>query len=147
MGTTVSGIFLARNGSFVFNCGDSRVYLLKDGVLERQTRDHSVVQELADFGTITEDEMRSHPQKNIVTSAVIADLRDDLPEVDVKAVNLSGDSTFLICTDGLWESMKRQEMEDCFRDPGKTVQCLFERAIAGGGKDNISAMVIRVSDL
>jgi serine/threonine protein phosphatase PrpC len=145
MGTTVSGIFLTDRESFVFNCGDSRVYLLKDGFLERLTRDHSVVQELVDFGTITEDEMRFHSQKNIVTSAVIADLGGGLPEIDVKAMKISGDSTFLICTDGLWESMRREEMEECFTDHGKTVQCLFERAIAGGGRDNISAIVLRVT--
>lgn len=145
MGTTVSGIFLTDRGSFVFNCGDSRVYLLKDGFLERLTKDHSVVQELADFGTITEDEMRFHSQKNIVTSAVIADLLGGLPEVEVNAVKISDGSTFLICTDGLWESMRREEMEECFTDRGKTVQCLYERAIAGEGRDNISAIILRVT--
>jgi protein phosphatase len=145
MGTTVSGIFLTDKGSFVFNCGDSRVYLLKDVFLERLTKDHSVVQELVDFGTITEDEMRFHSQKNIVTSAVIADLLGGPPEADVKAIEISGDGTFLICTDGLWESMSRQEMEGCFTNRGKAVQCLFERAIAGEGRDNISAIVLRVT--
>ncbi len=145
MGTTVSGIFLTDKGSFVFNCGDSRVYLLKDGFLERLTKDHSVVQELVDFGTITEDEMRFHSQKNIVTSAVIADLLGGLPEVEVNAVKISDGSTFLICTDGLWESMRREEMEECFPDRRKTVQCLYERAIAGEGRDNISAIVLRVT--
>jgi serine/threonine protein phosphatase PrpC len=145
MGTTVSGIFLTDRESFVFNCGDSRVYHLKDGQLGRLTKDHSVVQELVDLGTITEDEMRSHSQKNIVTSAVVADLRDDLPELDVKAVKISGAGTFLVCSDGLWESLRRQEMEECFTDLGKTAQCLFERAIAGEGRDNISAIVLRVT--
>lgn len=147
MGTTVSGIFLADKDAVVFNCGDSRVYRLQGGSLERLTRDHSVVQELADFGTITEDEMRSHPQKNIITSAVIADLRGSLPEFDVKTVGISGDSTFLICTDGLWESVRRTEMEECFTDQERTVQCLFDRAISARGMDNISVIVLRVTGL
>jgi len=147
MGTTVSGIFLADKEAIVFNCGDSRVYHLQGGSLERLTRDHSVVQELFDFGAITEDEMRFHPQKNIITSALIADLRDGLPEFDIKTVNISGDSTFLICTDGLWESVKREEMEECFTDREITPQCLFDRAISAGGKDNISAIVLRVAGL
>jgi serine/threonine protein phosphatase PrpC len=145
MGTTVSGIILTDKGSFVFNCGDSRVYLLNDGSLERLTKDHSVVQELVDFGAITEEEMRFHSQKNVITSAVIADLLGGMPELDVKAVKISDDSTFLICTDGLWESMRREEMEECFTDRKKAVQCLFERAIAGEGRDNISAIVLRVT--
>ncbi len=147
MGTTVSGIFFVRNKFFVFNCGDSRVYILKDGSLERLTKDHSLVQELVDLGTITESEMRFHPQKNIVTSAVVAGWRAGLPNVDVKNVEISGDSTFLICTDGLWESMGKKEMEDCFRDQKKNTECLLKGAIAAGGRDNISAIVIRVRDI
>lgn len=147
MGTTVSGIFFAYNEFFVFNCGDSRVYLLRDGALERLTKDHSLVQELVDLGTITESEMRFHPQKNIVTSAVVADVHGGLPDVDAKAMKMSDDSTFLICTDGLWESMGREEMEECFRDMEKTVECLLKGAIAGGGRDNISAIVVRIRDI
>ncbi len=147
MGTTVSGIFLARNESYVFNCGDSRVYLLKEGSLKKLTRDHSLIQELVDIGTISEAEMRFHPQKNIVTSAVVADLSGSLPDVDVKVVEISGDSTFLICTDGLWESMGHEEMEECFKDREKTVQCLLESAIADGGRDNVSAIVLRVTEV
>ncbi len=147
MGTTVSGIFFSRNGIFVFNCGDSRVYILKDGSLKRLTKDHSLVQELVDLGTITESEMRFHPQKNIVTSAVVAGWRAGLPNVDVKTMKISGDSTFLICTDGLWESMGNREMEDCFRDQKKITECLLKGAIAGGGRDNISSIVIRVRDI
>lgn len=147
MGTTVSGIFFAHNEFFVFNCGDSRVYLLRDGALERLTKDHSLVQELVDLGTITESEMRFHPQKNIVTSAVVAGVHGGLPDVDAKAMKMSDDSTFLICTDGLWESMGREEMEECFRDMEKTVECLLKGAIAGGGRDNISAIVVRIRDI
>ncbi len=145
MGTTVSGIFLADKEAFVFNCGDSRVYRLQGGSLERLTRDHSVVQELFDLGTITEDEMRFHPQKNIITSALIADLLGSMPEFDVKTISVSGDTTFLICSDGLWESVKREDMEKCFKDQKKTAECLFDRAISGGGRDNISAIVLRAA--
>ena len=147
MGTTVSGILLADKEAFLFNCGDSRVYRLQGGSLEKLTRDHSVVQELFEFGTITEDEMRFHPKKNILTSAVIADLRDSPPDFDVRTLSISADSTFLICTDGLWESVKRQEMEGCFIDQEITLQCLFERAVSAGGRDNISAIVLRVAGL
>ncbi len=102
------------------------------------------MQELVDLGTIAESEMRFHPQKNIVTSAVVADLNGGLPDVDVKVMKMSGDSTFLICTDGLWESMDHGEMEECFRDQEKTAECLLKGAITNGGRDNISAIVVRV---
>lgn len=145
MGTTVSGIFFGEKEAFVFNCGDSRVYRLLGGSLDRLTKDHSVVQELVDFGTITEEEMRFHPQKNIITSALIADPRGSMPEFDVKTVSISGDTTFLICTDGLWESMKRKDMDECFTDQERTAQCLFDRAISGGGMDNISFIVLNAA--
>ncbi len=147
MGTTVSGILLAGKEAFLLNCGDSRVYRLQDGSLEKLTRDHSVVQELFDFGAITEDEMRFHPQKNIITSAVIADLQGGRPDFDVKTITVSPDSTFLICTDGLWESLRRQEMEGCFTDQERAAGCLFDKAISAGGRDNISAIVFRVAGL
>ena len=62
--------FLSRKTTLVFNCGDCRVYRVKGGVLSKLTHDHSYVQQLRDEGKITEDEMRTHPRKNVVTEAL-----------------------------------------------------------------------------
>jgi len=144
LGTTVTGLFLTDGRAFVFNCGDSRVYRVEGGALRRLTRDHSLVQDLVDSGVITEDEMRSHPQKNIVTSAITGDLREALPEIDVEEIEGLNGSTFLLCSDGLWESMRKENMEACLPLSGDPAQCLFDRAMESGGRDNISVILLKV---
>jgi len=68
MGAVVGGILLREKSVLAFNCGDCRVYRFSGGNLERVTRDHSTVQELFEQEEISEEEMRNHPRKNIITS-------------------------------------------------------------------------------
>jgi serine/threonine protein phosphatase PrpC len=145
MGTTVTGLLVSEGKCFLFHCGDSRLYHLADRSLEKLTRDHSLVQLLFDEGVITEDEMRSHPQKNILNSALMGDLQSTLPEVEVYEIDCSGRATFLLCSDGLWESVGRNDMEDCFLAHKDEVACLFDKAMSSGARDNISVIVLKIS--
>jgi len=146
LGTTISGMSLSDVDAFVFNCGDSRVYRLKDREIERITRDDSVVQELADAGIITEDEMRTHPQKNILTSSVIGDLRSDLPTFSVGQLRVKKGEVFLLCTDGVWESMSHSNVDDCLsgKDLKETVTRLAEKTIESGARDNFSIIALEI---
>ena len=147
LGTTVAGIFLRHAKATIFNCGDSRVYRLDGPHLRRISRDHSLVQELVDRGMLTERDMRVHPQKNIITSAITGDLEDDAPAVFLRDVEISGRQIFLLCTDGLWESMDTSDMAGCFSggDAEAAVSCLFLRAMATSAGDNISIIVLEVT--
>jgi protein phosphatase len=104
MGAAVAGLILRERGVTAFNCGDCRTYRMNDGEMERVTRDHSVVQELFDIGEIDEDAMRTHPRKNIVTSAVTADA-SETPELYVRGLSRVECDDYFICSDGVWETM------------------------------------------
>jgi serine/threonine protein phosphatase PrpC len=144
LGTTVAGVLFAGGNAFVFNCGDSRVYRMKDTELKRITRDDSFVQELVDAGVITEEEMRTHPQKNIITSAITGDLRSEIPSFSVREIKVVKGDRFLLCTDGIWESMGHDELEGCFlgNDLKRTVECLKRRTTENGARDNFSSIVL-----
>ncbi|MEZ0601015.1 PP2C family serine/threonine-protein phosphatase [Paraburkholderia sp. IW21] len=125
--------------------GDSRLYLHRQGQLRQLTRDHSQVEELKSLGVITEEEARHHPAQHMITRAVgatdVLDLEEDVIEV------VDGD-VFLLCSDGLSNEVSDAEILEVL----STVACehasaeLIERAIAHGGRDNITAVVVQAQD-
>lgn len=143
-GTTVAGLLFAGEQMIVFNSGDSRVYRLSGRYLERITKDHSVVQNLVDAGLITEEEMRTHPQKHVITAAIIGDKKVDKPAVYSKAYMNDNSQRYLLCTDGIWESLSIEEMEQCFiaGSVQNIAQALFVKAMQNKAKDNVSLIVI-----
>jgi serine/threonine protein phosphatase PrpC len=146
LGTTISGMMIVRGKGTVFNCGDSRVYRQRAKSLERITKDHSLVQGLVDAGMITEEEMRTHPQKNIITSALIGDLEHHLPVLSVRDVEIRNGDRFLLCTDGVWESMSHGEMERCLQAGGEEgVSCIVHKIFSAGARDNLSLVVVDIS--
>jgi protein phosphatase len=144
LGTTATGLLMGAGRCFLFHCGDSRLYRLNGRVLERLTKDHSLVESLFDDGVISEEEMRSHPQKNILTSALIGDAQSAFPKMEVREIHLSDRETFLLCSDGLWESVGRREMEECFLPLKGEAGCLFDKAMAAGASDNVSLIVLKI---
>jgi protein phosphatase len=146
LGTTISGLSLSCGKAFFFNCGDSRVYRLVDRKIEKITRDDSLVQELVDAGVITEDEMRTNPQKNIVTSAVTGDLRNGPPFFSTGEMKVKEGERFLVCTDGVWESMSQSDMEGCLvrKDLKEAVNRLAERTMESGARDNFSIIALEI---
>lgn len=104
MGAAVAGLILRERGATAFNCGDCRAYRVNGAEMERLTKDHSVVQTLFENGVIDEDEMRTHPRKNIVTNAVAADWPEP-PELYVRGVSRVEYDDYFICSDGVWEAM------------------------------------------
>jgi protein phosphatase len=138
MGATVSGILLRENSALVFNCGDCRVYRISGGELERLTREHSIVQALFEKGVIDEDGMRSHPEKNVVTSAISADFAGVF-DLYTRAVSRCEGDAFFICSDGVWESLSAQDLlrrlSSGFPNAARE---LFSDLIAARCRDNVS---------
>ena len=127
------------------NVGDSRGYRLRHGVLTQLTLDHSAVQELIDAGSITEAEARVHPQRNLITRALGAG-GNSVPDAQFHAL-VPGDR-YLLCSDGLTGEVEHQAIEMILnesRERGTALNRLLEAALASGGRDNISALVIDVS--
>ena len=141
--TTVSGFIITRkNQLYVFNVGDSRVYLLREGELKRLTVDHSLVQELIDSGRITEEQAFRHPKKNIITKYLGANLSD--LEVDVSKIGEMHKGDLLIAsTDGLHDYVRDNKIQDFVKNySGKEslAKVLCEWAFERGSKDNITVV-------
>jgi serine/threonine protein phosphatase PrpC len=115
MGAAVAGLILRERGATAFNCGDCRVYRVSGGETERITKDHSVVQALFENGDIDEDAMRTHPRKNIVTSAVTADA-SETPELYVRGLSRVESDGYFICSDGVWEAMPARALGAALSD-------------------------------
>ncbi|MDX1956976.1 MAG: PP2C family serine/threonine-protein phosphatase [Leptospiraceae bacterium] len=150
LGTTLSGVLLRKDKALVFSSGDSRVYRIEKRYLEKITTDHSLVQNLYNVGAIDEEGMRSHPHKNILSSAIIGDLSHEEPEVFIKEISLKVGSQLLICTDGLWESLSNDELMDATSKDGDielTSTNLLKSSLEKWGKDNISFILFQVVDI
>lgn len=141
MGTTVTAAYMSRGQLYYAHVGDSRLYLLRDGVLSRLTSDHSVVGELQRIGGLTESEARVHPQRNILTRALGI---PGVPEVDQGMIVLQLHDRLLLCTDGLHGVLVDEDLAQVLvqaTDPRLAAEQLVSAANARGGPDNITVIV------
>lgn len=130
-------VMLARGEHFAMLwAGDSRGYLLRAGVLTRVTRDHSLVQELVDQGTLREEDAESHPQANVITRAIGA--HGEL-ELDKISGRIAEGDRFLLCTDGLFKTMSEAEIAGMLA-AGADAQAIVTEAVGRGARDNVSAI-------
>jgi len=148
MGTTVVAAALHSEDATitVINVGDSRCYLLRRGELRQITVDHSLVEELVRQGRITEEDARSHPQRNIVTRAL--GLSDEV-EIDVFELDAGHGDRLLLCSDGLFNEVEIDAIAAPLReidDADLAARSLIDLAVAGGGRDNISVVVLDIVD-
>lgn len=132
-------VLLARDGHFAcLWAGDSRVYLLRDGTLAQVTRDHSLVQELVDAGTISADEADGHPRANVITRAVGA---AETLELDKVSNRLAAGDRFLLCSDGLNKTLSDAELAELLADAGPAERLIGE-ALARRATDNITVVAV-----
>lgn len=141
MGTTITICFRKQNEMIVANVGDSSCYIINSKrELVKVTRDHSLVQQLLDNGTITEEKARNHPNKNIITRALGT---NELVEVDLFDLDLNNVIKCILCTDGLTNDVTYSEMYDIIIDNDNDTSCkmLVDLSKLNGGRDNISVIV------
>ncbi len=146
-GTTVAGVFLKSQNSIIFNVGDSRVYKLTKYGIEYISHDHSVVQELLDEGQLSQEEAFYHPYKHIVTFG-IGDVFDSdwrgNKKPFIKEDFLNDDEYYLICTDGVNDVLKDQQIyKALWPDPFKKVSEFIE-TIKKYMSDNFSFIIISI---
>ncbi|KAB0504454.1 PP2C family protein-serine/threonine phosphatase [Pseudomonas lini] len=143
MGSTV--VVLAARGlrGVCLWAGDSRLYRLRDGLLEGISRDHSYVQDLQDSGLLSEAEARVHPRANIVTRAIGVEAQLKLAIVDL--LLMPGDS-YLLCSDGLTKTVEDHEIREVLShdEPGEITSSLVSLGLMRGAPDNITVIVVKV---
>ncbi|MEU1345762.1 Stp1/IreP family PP2C-type Ser/Thr phosphatase [Streptomyces sp. NPDC005786] len=147
MGTTLTALLWTGQRLGLVHVGDSRAYLLRDGVLTQITQDHTWVQRLVDEGRITEEEATTHPQRSLLMRALGS---GDHVEPDLSIREVRAGDRYLICSDGLSGVVSHQTMEETlasYQGPQETIQDLIQLALRGGGPDNITCIVADVLDV
>jgi PPM family protein phosphatase len=145
MATTASAVLLGPRGASVAHVGDSRVYVLRKGRLEQITHDHSWVEEQVRAGTLTPSAARQHPWRNVVTRALSG---GEDPEVDVTDVAPGPGERYLLCSDGLFTVVSDSRITELLTDPNASLDDIAEELVAaanaGGGPDNITALILQI---
>ena len=145
MGTTLTACMLENERLIIAQVGDSRAYLLHHGRLQQLTRDHSLVADLVEAGQITPAEARVHPQRSVITRALGS---DPLTQPDLFEINVETGDRLLLCSDGLTSMIEDDEVERILNhtaDPQLAASQLVNAAIAAGGYDNVTVIVVDVT--
>lgn len=142
MGTTVTAVYVVPPKLYWSHVGDSRLYIVRNGILHQVTRDHSVVGELLQNGSITAEEALIHPHRNILTRAVGT---EEFVTVDTGCCELIKDDKFLLCTDGLTTMLSEQEISAIINeeaDLDRATDKMLTDALTNGGYDNITVILV-----
>ncbi|HYZ27638.1 MAG TPA: Stp1/IreP family PP2C-type Ser/Thr phosphatase [Thermoleophilaceae bacterium] len=146
MGTTLTAAMLDGRHVAVGHVGDSRLYLYRDGELERMTRDHSLVEEFVRQGKLTPEQAERHPQRSVITRALGP---ENSVEVDTFRIPARDGDLYLICSDGLSGMVSDDDMAAILAADGPLdtiASDLVDAANDNGGRDNITAVLFRLED-
>ncbi|MBA2391536.1 MAG: serine/threonine-protein phosphatase [Ktedonobacteraceae bacterium] len=146
LGSTVTVALVHNDQAYIANVGDSRTYLLRNKQLTPLTRDHSLVARLVESKQIEPEDIYTHPQRNLIYRSLGAGHKSI--EVDVFHETLHANDSLLLCSDGLWEMVRQQDLLKTLSEqssPQKICETLIDMANANGGEDNITAVVVHVS--
>jgi len=145
MGTTIVGGVVKNKGSgYIINVGDSRAYHIscRKGEIRQITRDHSLVEDLVEYGAITKEQARIHPQRNVITRALGSEA--DV-EVDYFEFQLLNGDILLLCSDGLSNMLTDVEMlrmACSYQDPEQLCRALMDEALNRGAGDNVTVIAV-----
>jgi PPM family protein phosphatase len=147
MGTTVSAMIRVGSQMVIAHIGDSRIYRLREGVLEQITSDHTFVQRLVDSGRITPEEAAVHPRRSVLMR-VLGDV-DAEPEVDTHVVDTQPGDRWLLCSDGLSGYVSERDIAETLLtidDVELVCHKLITQTLSEGAPDNVTVVVVRVAE-
>jgi protein phosphatase len=144
MATTIVALHLDGNHATIGHVGDSRLYRLHpDGRLERETEDHSVVEEEVRAGRMSPEQAATHPSRNVISRALGA---EQAVEVDMKTLEVEDGTIFLLCSDGITRHLPDEELSALLGGESLDAACaeMKRRCFERGAEDNLTAVIIRV---
>jgi serine/threonine protein phosphatase PrpC len=150
MGTTVTALTLNGHEAVVAHVGDSRAYLVRKGACRQLTSDHSRVGEMLRMKLLTPEQAANHPARSQLTRSLGG---DPTVQVDVVTADAAEGDTFVLCSDGLWDSVSRQELADvagriggdAVPTPVEAADILVDLALKRDAPDNVTVVVVRVT--
>lgn len=145
MGTTLTALAIDGDVARLAHVGDSRCYLIRDGEITMLSRDHTLVAQMIEEGSITPAQAEVHPQRSVLTRALGAEPAVDVDTLDVP---LHAGDRLLLCSDGLTSAVVEDDLDRLASDPDPTEACrmLVDEANARGGPDNITVVIVDVLD-
>ena len=148
MGTTLTVATVIEDIVYLAHVGDTRLYLINDRSIFQATTDHSLVQEMLDQGYISENEIKVHPQRHIITRAVGTYAK---VKVDTLIYDLSKVKYLLLCSDGLTSMLTNEEIHEIIKaydgHTEEAIDKLIEAANAKGGVDNIAVVIAKKQEV
>jgi len=147
MGTTATILLINSTDCYIGHVGDSRIYLKSEGKLNRITKDHSFVQQLVDQGLIADEDAENHPKKNQILQAI--GIKPNVePTISETPIQPQKGDCFLLCSDGLNGMISDREIEPLVDENNLAESCqnLISSALDAGGKDNVTATLVAISE-
>jgi len=146
MATTLSALLCDGERVLLGHVGDSRAYLLHDGVLRQVSRDHTYVQQMRDTGQLTGDSAAQHPWRNVVLRSVDGNPAVDPHDIDLVELDVREGDRLLLCSDGLSDLVDDARIAEVLGlvDPHSAAAVLTQSALAAGGRDNVTCLVLDV---
>lgn len=140
MGTTLTASTVTGGTLVAVHIGDSRLYLLRDGALSQLTKDHTSVWEQVEYGILTPEEARTHPNRHTLTRYLGHDL---IASIDALTMDLRAGDVLFQCSDGVHDVLPESELTDLLRDNRPETACreIVRRCLDAGGPDNITVQV------
>jgi serine/threonine protein phosphatase PrpC len=148
MATTLSVLVCDGRRVLLGHLGDSRAYLLRDGTLHQVSRDHTYVQALVDEGRLERDEVPFHPWRNVVLRCLEGRPSAEPVDADLVDVDVWPGDRMLLCSDGLTDLVAEERIAAVLRleEPLAAASVLTQSALAAGGRDNVTCVVLDVVD-
>ena len=147
MGTTATVLALRQGRAYFAHVGDSRMYRVREGVIELLTEDHTLLMALLKSGSLTEEQAKNFPDRHVITRAL-----GSHPSVEImtpeKGIELKIDDLFILCSDGLHDLVSSDDIREAVagRTPQRACELLVELAKSRGGHDNISLIIVRIGE-
>ena len=150
MGTTLTALTLCGHEAVVAHVGDSRAYLVRHDTCRQLTADHSRVGEMLRMKLITPEQAATHPARSQLTRSLGG---DPTVQIDLVTTDMAENDTFILCSDGLWDSVSRQELTDVARrigddvvpTPAEAAEMLVDLALKRDAPDNVTVVVVRIT--
>lgn len=144
MGTTIVALLIAGETGYIAHVGDSRAYVIRKETITQLTTDHSLVSEYLEKGYLTSEAAQTHPLKHVLSRALGT---QPSARVSVTTQEIREDDLFLLCTDGLTNSLSEKDMLSAFPPPDGNLDIACKRLIAmaneKGGEDNMTLILVR----